>query len=82
MTELDRLRLEKARLQARCAVLMQGMAWMAKTVYADRAQAWVKAADKAGADVRLEDLVVANELSFIRSRIEDEPLNHPAVPES
>lgn len=57
--EIERLRMEAGRQQARCAVFMSAMAWLARNGHQERAQQWVKRADDAAADVRPEDFVVA-----------------------
>jgi hypothetical protein len=49
------------RQMAKVGVFMQAMAWLARNEphLHERAQAWVKSADQASLNVRLEDFVVA-----------------------
>jgi hypothetical protein len=57
--ELAEERMKAGRLQARCSVFMQAMAWLARNGHQERAQRWVARADESAADVRQEDFVVA-----------------------
>ena len=56
---VEHLRLKAGRQQARCAVFMQAMATLAREGQQARAQRWIARADRAAADVRPEDFVVA-----------------------
>jgi hypothetical protein len=58
--ELDEARMEAGRLQARCSVFMQAMAWLARHNMQGFAKQWVERADAASLDVRPEDFVVAH----------------------
>jgi len=57
--ERDRERLRYGRAAARNASFMQAMAYLARNGMEDKAKAWVKSADAAALNVRLEDFTVA-----------------------
>lgn len=64
--EVDRVRLNYGRQQARCAVFMAALAREARNGQQEWAQSLLKAADAAAASVRLEDFVVARPASFTK----------------
>ena len=59
MTEIDELRLAKARVEASNAMLTLGLAEASRLGFRDWAVKWKEKADEAALRVKLEDLVVA-----------------------
>jgi len=55
--EIERLRMEYGRQQARNAVFMHAMAHLARNGMQDDARKWIESADQAAANVRPEDFV-------------------------
>jgi len=59
LVELEQLRMSRGRRLAANAVWMQLCSWLARNDQQELAQKWKRRADKAAADVRPEDFVVA-----------------------